>query len=562
MTRPPRPKYPSDLRNYHEIRKPGFAHTVRLPEELLETYEKLKRAMGPKTTHADALRFIFEAAESAIQAVVQAAEPIVMGDSQHSGLGNVSFDTPMDNFEEDPGAESPLDASDSDDDNEPPIVWDFTGEGDDVVCGDSQIPTCNSEPQALRQYADATYGFWSKVKVLDFFLKFPVMCPIEGCMRKFLPPKVVEFQQVWSISMKCPVDHTFAFLTGELETERGVPDITGKFYHSALCSGMTHSCLEAMCEEVGLHVPRRAHFFDFQSGKRRNIGWIAAALDLWETEKKRLQQDLLQAGKPLVLYVDCRFDSSRSAFHGTLPVINMADDKLRDFCKDNGLPSSGNKLQLVQRVSVHLKLPEAGASTSIQRTRPLRYPELAQHDLAYKLKSWIYTCAKNAARRGDSDPKVLTLDIQNAANHWAGNHATCRTLPGTRKCVIENWDASSERKYAEGGETHIAVKDFLKKYITESKMKFYIRARENFMSETFHSVINKFATKRIHFDSSHTARLACAAMDWNENIRREVRAVYNQVSNDTAVRRRARTNKVLCHRTSVWKFNIARRVFG
>ncbi|KAL3680545.1 hypothetical protein R1sor_023501 [Riccia sorocarpa] len=109
MTRPPRPKYPSDLRNYHEIRKPGFAHTVRLPEELLETYEKLKRAMGPKTTHADALRFIFEAAESAIQAVVQAAEPIVVGDSQH------------------------------DDDNEPPIVWDFTGEGDDVVCGDSHL---------------------------------------------------------------------------------------------------------------------------------------------------------------------------------------------------------------------------------------------------------------------------------------------------------------------------------------------------------------------------------------------------------------------------------------
>ncbi|KAL3675064.1 hypothetical protein R1sor_025012 [Riccia sorocarpa] len=103
--------------------------------------------------------------------------------------------------------------------------------------------------------------------------------------------------------------------------------------------------------------------------------------------------------------------------------------------------------------------------------------------------------------------------------------------------------------------------DFLRKYITHNKMKFYIRAQENFISETFHSVINKFATKRIHFDASHTARLACATLDWNENIRRVVWAVYNRTSNDTAVRRRARTNRVLVDRTSVGKTQLAIRVF-
>ncbi|KAL3691630.1 hypothetical protein R1sor_005281 [Riccia sorocarpa] len=126
---------------------------------------------------------------------------------------------------------------------------------------------------------------------------------------------------------------------------------------------------------------------------------------------------------------------------------------------------------------------------------------------------------------------------------------------------MENWTVETQTKYPAGGETHKAVKDFLRKYITKSKMKFYIRARENFISETFHSVINKFATKRINFDSSHTARLACAALDWNENIRREVRAVYNRTSNDTAVRRKARTNRVLVDRTSVWKSQLASRVF-
>ncbi|KAL2611610.1 hypothetical protein R1flu_023302 [Riccia fluitans] len=113
-----------------------------------------------------------------------------------------------------------------------------------------------------------------------------------------------------------------------------------------------------------------------------------------------------------------------------------------------------------------------------------------------------------------------------------------------------------------GGETHKAVKEFLKKYITESKMKCYIKTRENFISETFHSVINKYATKRIHFDSSHTAHLACAAMDWNKNIRRDVWAIYQCSSNDIAVRRRAKTNRYLANRTSCWKRALGRRVFG
>ncbi|KAL3700497.1 hypothetical protein R1sor_018519 [Riccia sorocarpa] len=93
---------------------------------------------------------------------------------------------------------------------------------------------------------------------------------------------------------------------------------------------------------------------------------------------------------------------------------------LREFCRENGLP-------------------------------------LAQHDIAYKLKSWIYTCAKNAAARGDTTPQILTKDVQNAAEHWAGNHAVCRTLPGQRKCVVENWEAGRDNKYVEGGETHKAL---------------------------------------------------------------------------------------------------------
>ncbi|KAL2650928.1 hypothetical protein R1flu_019056 [Riccia fluitans] len=51
--------------------------------------------------------------------------------------------------------------------------------------------------------------------------------------------------------------------------------------------------------------------------------------------------------------------------------------QLKEYCREHNLPQSGSKLQLMQRVSVHLKLPKAGASPEIQRQRPLKYPELA-----------------------------------------------------------------------------------------------------------------------------------------------------------------------------------------
>ncbi|KAL2641493.1 hypothetical protein R1flu_009080 [Riccia fluitans] len=167
---------------------------------------------------------------------------------------------------------------------------------------------------------------------------------------------------------------------------------------------MTHSCVESLCKELGLHVPRRVHVFDFQSGKGRKPGWVSTTLELWDEHKKKLHWDLLQA-----------------------------------------------------------------------------------RSISYYFSMY---CDK-----GDSDPKLLTQDIHNSADHWVENHDMCRVLPGNRKFVAENWPKGRDAKYVEGGETHKAVKDFLKKYITESKMKFYIKAHENFISETFHSVINKYATK-------------------------------------------------------------------
>ncbi|KAL3699113.1 hypothetical protein R1sor_017135 [Riccia sorocarpa] len=237
MTRPPRPKYPSDAKNYHDLRCPGFAHMIRLPEELLQPYVNLKRALDPRTTHTDVIRFLFEAAEAAIQAVMQSDNVLAIPDSQEEGR--------MDDLDEaDPDDTVGNVAADSEDSDLE--VLDETGRTavtsvrlEPVVIKDSQAVN----PELIRVVLEASNAIWSKT-----------------------------------------------------ERNHGTPDVTGHLNHWSLCAGMTHSCLESLCQELDLHVPRKAHFFEFQSDKKRKSGWKAAALDLWHERKIRLQDDLLRRG--------------------------------------------------------------------------------------------------------------------------------------------------------------------------------------------------------------------------------------------------------------------------
>ncbi|KAL3697261.1 hypothetical protein R1sor_011337 [Riccia sorocarpa] len=298
MTRPPRPKYPSDSRNYHEIRKPGHAHTVRLPEELLDKYTALKIALGPKKSHADVFRFLWEAAEPAISSL--------MGETEDRVVLDWSDEVPnsSDPVQQDPDGSmddetmSNPDESEQDDD-----IQLETGDVAPDSEDDEEERSCCIDSQAqsnveatVATYPDASYAFWSKGKILEFFQKFPVYCPTKDCGLRIRQPKISEFQHTWSLQLRCPVDHNFSFLSGDLEKEHGIPDVTGKLYHATLCAGMTHQCLESLCGELGLRVPRRQHFFDFQRGKRRNSGWISAALEAWDESKTRIQQELLSSG--------------------------------------------------------------------------------------------------------------------------------------------------------------------------------------------------------------------------------------------------------------------------
>ncbi|KAL2610520.1 hypothetical protein R1flu_029093 [Riccia fluitans] len=150
-----------------------------------------------------------------------------------------------------------------------------------------------------------------------------------------------------------------------------------------------------LLEQVGLKIQEVVHNDNSQVDAILAQHDIMPSKDLWHKCKNIM-------GKFKEVLQEKRRSPSNSEVKGATTiaaVVVFLVQQLKDFCRDNGLQTTSLKLQLVQRVSLALKLPKARANIEIQRTQPFHYPELAQHDLAYKLKSWIYTCAKNAAKR-------------------------------------------------------------------------------------------------------------------------------------------------------------------
>ncbi|KAL3699855.1 hypothetical protein R1sor_017877 [Riccia sorocarpa] len=244
--------------------------------------------------------------------------------------------------------------------------------------------------------------------------------------------------------------------------------------------------------------------------------------------------------------------------------------QLEDWLRVRGARVVGNKPALIQHIA-ELRALRAGEGVAQVGSRRYMYPELRSHGIVDKLKGWIYTCCQRHAARTkgpngrflpeNADCTTLISDIRNAADHWAGVHSICRELPGERPCCDLNTPAS-DHYFAEGSPTHEKLRVFLEKQITSSKVRFYTRARENFVNETFNSVINKYATKRTHYHRSHEARLGCCAMDWNKNITREPIRIYERRPQHTTIRNRTATRRVLPQWTVHWKTQLCDALFG
>ena len=121
-----------------------------------------------------------------------------------------------------------------------------------------------------------------------------------------------------------------------------------------------------------------------------------------------------------------------------------------------------------------------GSSALSSKPSKFSYPELRQHDIPSKLKSWVYHCCRLTQASGSEDVGQLCLHICNAADHWAGDHSICEKIDNSKQCVLKKW-GREKAKYDLNGKTHIALRNWLAQNVKEHSFKYYTRTREKLL---------------------------------------------------------------------------------
>jgi hypothetical protein len=674
-----RKDYPSYGKNYHT--RPQLI--VRLSDEAQAAWDETKSLLGSKKTHLDVLLWLLDKTEGDREVLRLQRESTKRLRTEESAVA-VPPDVPGQAIPPEPNVKNPwpyaaapfAELSDTEDDrfdwttlDEDPDILDAVGPhvSADVVLKDHvQVvpsPPVQSSPVGPSKET-CRRGFVERSKMEEFFKVFQVMCPRSGCY-EVCACTISTFGMLYSVKSVCVNSHETSWLSGETSVDGGFPAVHQEIFHSSLCCGLGYTQLSEFFGVLGCNLPSKDTCHAVYNGTTRKsgLGTLAAIERVWQQELSARREALL--GKPVALYLDARFDSTRDAYHGTVTFIEVVsgcilgmvtvkkttvgnawkiedaavrkgleelvedgveisegihDDKrsvdtilaeynivsqkdlwhkakglsnkfrdqlmrlpkdalksieecqsrsdvasltmtqMQSWLRTRGLSTRGKKIDLVEAVCRVVQFPDnlddetEGADDEIlvHNTRTLRFPELTQHALDYRFKSWFYVCCRARALAGDDDSELLARDVRNAALHWSGDHSACLLLDSSRKCVVENW--GKERAYfLPESPTFDAVTDWLRKRITPSSMRFYTRARENFLSETVHSLMNKYAPKRIHYQKTHIARLACAGLDWNENRGRTLLKVLARNACTTAVRKRAAFRRVLTKKTYLWK---------
>jgi hypothetical protein len=195
---------------------------------------------------------------------------------------------------------------------------------------------------------------------------------------------------------------------------------------------------------------------------------IWSSKDLWHKCKSlcsKFKDDLIKARRTAI-------ENSEEA-RASCDLQSKTVKKLQEYLKLQGLTMKERKDALVAKVWEVLDKKEELVE---EDTRLLRFPELGKHGVADRMKTHIYTACKARAKSGDDNVGLLRLDILNAADHWSGNHDVCAQIDPTRKCVLEKRGVQNAL-YIARGETHLAVKAWLEKKCSLTKLKHYTRAR-------------------------------------------------------------------------------------
>ncbi|CAI5470341.1 unnamed protein product [Closterium sp. Yama58-4] len=128
--------------------------------------------------------------------------------------------------------------------------------------------------------------------------------------------------------------------------------------------------------------------------------------------------------------------------------------------------------------------------------------------------------------------KDVADELALCADHWAGLHAGCDRGDVPPRCVRDKWGEESAI-YPPGSQTHIDLKKWLQKHCSEEAMRPYVLGAGSWLNESFHSLICKYAPKRVRFLGSMEARIALAVLHWNNTVTRVVRAYKERMRRAT-----------------------------
>ncbi|CAI5524255.1 unnamed protein product [Closterium sp. Naga37s-1] len=150
----------------------------------------------------------------------------------------------------------------------------------------------------------------------------------------------------------------------------------------------------------------------------------------------------------------------------------------------------------------------------------------------------------------------VAAELALAADHWAGLHAGCARGDVLPRCVKDNWGPESA-VYEPDSETHKAVKEWLATHCSAEQMRPYVLGAGSWLNESFHSLICKYAPKRVRFLGSMEARIALAVLHWNNTVERVVKAYKTRLRKATRVRR-GKKDRVLGPMDWTWVDDIMR----
>ncbi|CAI5458285.1 unnamed protein product [Closterium sp. Yama58-4] len=132
-----------------------------------------------------------------------------------------------------------------------------------------------------------------------------------------------------------------------------------------------------------------------------------------------------------------------------------------------------------------------------------------EQTVAQRLSSHFYhvmmRCGAMKKEGHPMTPADVARELGSPPNHWAGDHSGCGGVGDTPpRCVREGW-GKDHAIYEFGSSTHKAVREWFSKHLSPEKVESFVHGASSSLNESFHSLIIKYAPKRIRFQGSFPA---------------------------------------------------------